>query len=152
MSDEDAIPEVCNLYGEPDLLVNIFLKLDLGDLLSVELVNKEWRNFVVEENIWKRKLRMKEKTSNWKYSLKQHDCSDLDHLPAKKLYFKMASTIISDTISVCAENNNLMVEHEHYNKLYEKSTSISRFVKQVKMYKINKSEENLFFEKRHRTH
>lgn len=151
MSD-DWIPDICSLYGEPDLLVNIFLMLDLGDLLSVELVSKEWRDFMMEENIWRRKLRIKEKTSNWKYALKQHDYSDSEHLTAKKLYFKMASEIISEKISVCSENNNLMVEHEHYNKLYEKSTSISRFVKKVKMYKINKSEENLFFEKRHRAH
>eukprot|EP00092_Neocalanus_flemingeri_P033677 GFUD01036610.1.p1 GENE.GFUD01036610.1~~GFUD01036610.1.p1 ORF type:complete len:423 (+),score=58.41 GFUD01036610.1:52-1320(+) len=149
---EDVSSKIWCLYGEPDLLANIFLKLGLGDLLSVELVSTEWRNFVLDENIWRRKLKVQEKTSNWKYTLHQHDCSELDHLIAKKLYFHVSSVIISNNIGTCIENNNLVVEHERYTKLYEKSTSISRFIKKVKMYKINKSEENLFFEKKSRTH
>lgn len=151
MSDDDVTHIFC-LYAEPDLLVNIFLKLELGDLLSVELVSKEWRDFVIEENLWRRKTKIKEKTENWKYPLSQHETSNLDHLAAKKLYFHIASVIISDKISTSYENKDLVIEHEHYSKLYDKSVSISRFVKKVKMYKINKSEENLFFEKRHRAH
>ena len=151
MSEDDG-PQICRLYGEPDFLSNIFLTLGLGDLLSVELVSTEWRNFILEENIWRKKVKIMENTSNWKYTLQQHDCTNMEHLMAKKLYFQVSSVIISNKIGTCIENNNLVVEHEHYTKMYEKSVSVSRFIKKVKMYKINKSEENLFFEKRHRTH
>ena len=116
---EDDVPQICCLYGEPDFLSNIFLTLGLGDLLSVELVSTEWRNFILEENIWRKKVKIIENTSN--------NCSNMEQLFAKKVYFKFSSVIISNKIGTF-ENNILVVHYEHYIKIYDKSVSISRFI------------------------
>eukprot|EP00092_Neocalanus_flemingeri_P029702 GFUD01032249.1.p1 GENE.GFUD01032249.1~~GFUD01032249.1.p1 ORF type:complete len:415 (+),score=73.98 GFUD01032249.1:56-1300(+) len=141
--------DICCLYGEPDLLANIFLNLGVFDLLSVELVSKDWRNFVMEEGIWRRKLKHKEKTSNWKFTLQQHDCSSLDPLAAKKLYFHVSSVIISNTLGMYKENSTLVLEQEQNTK---QSSSLSKFQKEGEMEKTKKSEEDLFFEKKYKTH
>ena len=43
MSEE--MSEVSLLYSEPDIMLKVFLLLDLKDLSSVEGVCKDWREF-----------------------------------------------------------------------------------------------------------
>ena len=46
------------LYFEPDILLRIFLFLDLEDLVSVEDVCADWNNLAVSQNVWKKKLKL----------------------------------------------------------------------------------------------
>ena len=38
-------PEISLLYSEPDILLRVFLLLDLEDLTGIEAVCKDWREF-----------------------------------------------------------------------------------------------------------
>ena len=38
-------PEISLLYSEPDILLRVFLLLDLEDLTVIEAVCKDWREF-----------------------------------------------------------------------------------------------------------
>ena len=160
------------LSSEPDLLVQIFLYLDLADLTSIEDVCTEWRdlgNFNVYvyycsiflkhffsamyENLWRKKLKLKEKCSNWKFLLKNHDdWKVLDYVESKALYIHLSSVAISSSFKTFIEDNNLVIEHEHYSRKYQNTNNVIRFIKKLKTFMHRKSEENLYFERRNRDH
>jgi len=128
---EDQIIHISSLYGESNLFSKIFLQLELSDLLSTEFVSKEWKSLMVQENIWRKKIGLKEKTYHtWKHTLSQHDTDNLNHLKAKKLYFQISSVIIPEKIIASSE--------------------IEKWIKTVSSlkYKVQKSEESLFFDTR----
>ena len=41
----EEFPEISLLYSEPDILLRVFLMLDLEDLTAIEAVCKDWREF-----------------------------------------------------------------------------------------------------------
>ena len=140
------------LYFEPDILLRIFLFLDLEDLVSVEDVCADWNNLAVSQNVWKKKLKIKSSSSSWKFLLKNHDWLHLNYKESKSLYFHLASVIISPNFGKFIENDDLVIEYEHYAKKYESTNSVFRFIKKLKTYRNRKSEENLYFERRQRDH
>ena len=140
------------LYFEPDILLRIFLFLDLEDLVSVEDVCSDWNDLAVSQNVWKKKLKIKSSGSSWKFLLKNHDWLHLNYKESKSLYFQLASVIISPNFGKFIENNDLVIEYEHYAKKYESTNSVFRFIKKLKTYRNRKSEENLYFERRQRDH
>ena len=140
------------LYFEPDILSKIFLFLDLEDLISVEAVCADWNNFAVCQNIWKKKLKVKSSSSSWKFLLKNQDWLHLNYKESKSLYFYLASVTISSDFGKFVENDDLVVEYEHYAKKYQSTNSVYRFIKKLKTYRNRKSEENLYFERRYRDH
>ena len=48
------------------------------------------------------------------------------------------------------ENEKHCIEHEHYDKIYRNSSSILPIMSNVRKFRLKKSAENLFFEKRSR--
>ena len=48
------------------------------------------------------------------------------------------------------ENEKSCIEYEHYDKIYRNSTSILPSMSKVRKFRIRKSAENLFFDKRSR--
>ena len=140
------------LYFEPDILIKIFLYLDLEDLVTVEDVCTDWNNFAVYQNIWQKKLKVKSSSSSWKFLLKNHDWLHLNYKESKSLYFHLASVIISPNFGKFIENDDLVIEYEHYAKKYQSTNSVFRFIKKLKTYRNRKSEENLYFERRQRDH
>ena len=103
----------------------------------------------MEENVWRKKLKQKEK-SNWGFLLKQHKWQTLDHLAAKHLFLHLCSVAISE-FRMSVENEKNCIEHEHYDKIYRNSASILPFeMSKVRKFRLRKSAENLFFDKRSR--
>jgi len=133
------------LDGEPDLLVSIFLNLDLRDLLAVELVCTEWRCFFIDQNIWRRKLKLKKKSVDWKYALEQHQYTNLDHASSKKLYVHLSSVFVTNLREAVTEKPDLDIEYIKYTLLRNKV----RLPHQGDP--LSKYKENLFFEQRFRT-
>ena len=85
------------LYFEPDILLRIFLFLDLEDLVSVEDVCSDWNNLAVCQNIWKKKLKIKASSSScWKFLLKNHDWLHLNYEDSKSLYFHVSSNTLPE--------------------------------------------------------
>ena len=48
------------------------------------------------------------------------------------------------------ENEKSCIEYEHYDKIYRNSASILPFMSKVRKFRLRKSAENLFFDKRSR--
>ena len=163
----EEFPEISLLYSEPDILLRVFLMLDLEDLTAIEAVCKDWREFgkikwylwhnysqigfdisVVEENVWRKKLKQKEKTE-WGFLLQQHKWQHLGHLEAKHLFLHLCSVSISE-FRMSVENEKSCIEYEHYDKIYRNSTSILPSMSKVRKFRIRKSAERLFFDKRSR--
>ena len=48
------------------------------------------------------------------------------------------------------ESDQHCIEHEHYDKVYRNSTNILPFMSKVRKFRLRKSAENLFFDKRSR--
>ena len=142
--------DIAVLYFEPDIIDKIFLYLDLEDLISVEDVCTDWRTKV--ENLWKKKLKLKAFSFSWKFLLKNHDWQHLDYKESKSLYLHLASVAISPSFGKFIENDDLVIEYEHYAKKYQSTNSVFRFIKKIKTFRNRKSAENLYFERRHRDH
>ena len=104
---------------------------------------------VVTHNVWRRKIKQKEKT-HWGFLLQQHKWQKLNHLEAKKLFLHLSSVTIAEW-EMSGENNNHCVLHEYYDKMYRNSINILPIIEGVKQYRMKKSAENLFFDKRSRT-
>ena len=50
------------------------------------------------------------------------------------------------------ENEKICIEHEHYDKLYRNSTNVFPILREVKKYKMRRSAENMYFDRRNRSH
>ena len=104
----------------------------------------------MEENVWRKKLKQKEK-SDWGFLLQQHKWQTLGHLEAKHLFLHLCSVAISE-FRISVEYEKHCIEYEHYDKIYRNSSSILPSMSKVRKFRIRKSAENLFFEKRSRAH
>ena len=86
-----------HLYKEPDIPANIFIHLSIQDLLQAELVCKRWRNLIIEQRIWKKKLEKNFKTLDvWKIQLTHHEWHPrlfLSHEENKKIVMKISSIL-----------------------------------------------------------
>ena len=94
---------------------------------------------------------MKAAESVWRFSLRQHNWQRLDNDEAKQLYLHLSSVTISE-FDLSVENDKTCIEHEHYEKKYRMSDNILPIMTGVKKYKMRRSSENMFFDKRNRTH
>ena len=103
----------------------------------------------MEENVWREKLKQKEK-SDWGFLLQQHNkWQQLGHLEAKHLFLHLCSVAISE-VRMSEENEKNCIEYEDYEKIYRNSSSIFPSMPKVRTFRIRKSGQNLFFEKRSR--
>ena len=87
----------------------------------------------------------------WGFSLQQHSWQKLNHLEAKALFSHLSSVTISE-FDLSVENEKICIEHEHYDKLYRNSTNVFPILREVKKYKMRRSAENMYFDRRNRSH
>ena len=89
---------IWSLLLEPDNLATVFLQLGLDDLVSAELVCRTWREFIVGQRIWRRRLLEEEKKKSIEAkSLIHLGGVPAEHKDAKKMCFFLSSTILPDS-------------------------------------------------------
>lgn len=91
-----------SLFNEPDIPMKIFFLISLEDLLQVELVSNKWREFIIFQSIWSRKLEINYANSIlWKTLLNQHGWRLITstHINSKRLFLKLTVLLGPDEIS-----------------------------------------------------
>ena len=86
---------VWSLLREPDLLSRVLLQLGLQDLLSAELVCSTWREFILEQRIWPRRLEARRTArKSWDRALSLSGGAPYKHREAKKLFHVLTLRIL----------------------------------------------------------
>ena len=88
------------LFSESDNLFRVFSFLNFQDLCSAEVVCHYWRHVIEKRRIWSKKLVQKNATNkSWAYAIKQFGDIPTDGKEAKKLYYFLSSTILTEDLT-----------------------------------------------------
>merc|ERR1712172_396495 len=88
---------VDTLLREPELLARVFLFLDQKDLRSVEQVCHVWRELVVQQSIWRRKLMQTKNTrTGWARAVNRIGLAvpSMDHDEAKDAFLLLCRRLL----------------------------------------------------------